>query len=118
MGLLWITLAGSGPLLLEEPEMSLHPEVVRYIPQMFARMQRRTGRQVMISTHSADMLRDTGIGLNEVLLLEPSAEGTTARAAADIEEATALLEQGCTLADVIIPRTRPANVEQLTLFGD
>ena len=26
-------LDGSGPLLLEEPELSLHPEVVRFIPQ-------------------------------------------------------------------------------------
>jgi len=25
-----------GPLLLEEPELSLHSEVVRYLPQMFA----------------------------------------------------------------------------------
>ena len=35
MGLLWAVLDGSGPLLLEEPELSLHPEVVRFIPQMF-----------------------------------------------------------------------------------
>ncbi len=118
MGLLWIALAGSGPLLLEEPELSLHSEVVRYIPQMFARMQRRTGRQVMISTHSADMLHDRGIGLNEVLILEPAAEGTTVHAAADVAEATALLEGGLSLADIVIPRTRPREVEQLTRFGD
>ncbi len=29
MGLLWSMLEGTGPLLLEEPELSLHPEVVR-----------------------------------------------------------------------------------------
>lgn len=57
MGLLWIALAGGGPLLLEEPELNLHPEVIRYIPQMFSRLQRRTGRQIMISTHSPDLLR-------------------------------------------------------------
>jgi predicted ATPase len=39
------------PLLLEEPERSLHPEVVRYIPQMFARIQRRTGRAPPPVTH-------------------------------------------------------------------
>jgi len=118
MGLLWIALAGSGPLLLEEPELSLHPEVVRYIPQMFARVQRRTGRQVMISTHSPDMLRDPGIGLNEVLLLEPSREGTTVRLASQIAEVHRLLEGGITLADSVIPQTRPMHAEQLTLFGD
>ena len=76
MGLLWAALDGDGPLLLEEPELSLHPDVVRHIPQMFARIQRKTGRQVIISTHSSDMLRDDGIGLDEVLLLKPEVEGT------------------------------------------
>jgi predicted ATPase len=60
MGLLWAVLDGRGPLLLEEPELSLHPEVIRFIPQMFARIQRRTGRQIILSTHSADLLRDEG----------------------------------------------------------
>ena len=46
-GLLWAVLDGRGPLLLEEPELSLHPEVIRFIPQMFARIQRRTGRQII-----------------------------------------------------------------------
>jgi predicted ATPase len=116
MGLLWIALDGNGPLLLEEPELSLHPEVVRHIPQMFARMQRRTGRQVMVSTHSADLLRDPGIGLNEVLVLEPSDEGTIVQPVSAIQEARHLLEGGLTLADIVIPRTGPTDIEQLTLF--
>jgi predicted ATPase len=118
MGLLWIALAGSGPLPLEEPELSLHPEVVRYIPQMFARVLRRTGRQVLISTHSPDMLHDRGIDPNEVLLLEPGTEGTTIHAAGESEETRLLLEGGLTLADIVIPRTRPQQAEQLILFGD
>ncbi|HQI25200.1 MAG TPA: ATP-binding protein, partial [Smithella sp.] len=68
MGLLWAAMEGSGPLLLEEPELSLHPEIIRLLPQMFARIQRRTARQILISTHSPDLLRDDGIGLDEVLL--------------------------------------------------
>ena len=75
LGLLWASLEGAGPLLLEEPELSLHPDVVRFIPQMFARIQRRSGRQVLTSTHSPDLLRDDGIGLNEVLLLSPEMRG-------------------------------------------
>ena len=74
LGLLWAVLDEAGPLLLEEPELSLHPDVVRVLPQMFARMQRRTGRQVLVSSHSADLLRDEGIGLDEVLLLKPDRE--------------------------------------------
>lgn len=37
-------------MLLEEPELSLHPEIVRVLPQMLARVQRRSGRQVFVST--------------------------------------------------------------------
>jgi hypothetical protein len=118
LGLLWATLDGKGPLLLEEPELSLHPEVVRFIPQMFARIQRRSGRQILVSTHSADLLRDDGIGLDEVLLLQPGAEGTSVRPASSFVEIRALLEGGLSLADAVIPRTRPEKADQLMLFGD
>jgi predicted ATPase len=118
MGLLWAILDGSGPLLLEEPELSLHPEVVRFIPQMFARIQRRTGRQIMVSTHSSDLLEDEGIGLDEVLLLEPGEEGTSVRVAKDADQIESLVASGLTIAEAAVPRTRPARVEQLALFGD
>jgi hypothetical protein len=61
-------------------------------------------------------LRDPGIGLNEVLVLEPSDEGTTVQPVSGIQEARQLLQGGLTLADVVIPRTGPAHVEQLTRF--
>lgn len=118
MGLLWAALGGGGPLLLEEPELSLHPDVIRYIPQIFARIQRRTGRQVLVSTHSADLLRDDGIGLDEVLLLQPGSEGTSLTPAKAFSEVVALLEGGVNLAEAVIPRTRPPRVEQLALFPD
>jgi predicted ATPase len=118
LGLLWATLDGSGPLLLEEPELSLHPEVIRFIPQLFARIKRRSGRQVLISTHSSDLLRDEGIGLDEALVLLPRAEGTSVSTAGSFRQIKDLLDGGMNLADVVIPRTRPENVEQLTLFGE
>lgn len=118
MGLLWATLDGAGPLLLEEPELSLHPEVVRFIPQMFARIQRRTGRQVIISTHSTDLLKDEGIGLDEVLLLLPRTEGTLVRPANAFSEIVHLLEGGISLADAVVPQTAPTRAEQLALFGE
>lgn len=116
IGLLWAVLDGSGPLLLEEPELSLHPEVVRFLPQLLARVQRQSGRQVMISTHSKDLLEDEGIGLDEVLLLEPGGEGTEVRGADSLQETRVLLEGGLTLAEAVIPRTRPERAEQLALF--
>jgi predicted ATPase len=116
LGLLWAVLAGSGPLLLEEPELSLHPEVVRYIPQMFARIQRRSGRQLVVSSHSEQLLRDEGIGLDEVLLLLPGSEGTKVKPATEFEEIPDLLGGGLTLAEAVLPKTRPEGVQQLALF--
>lgn len=116
LGLLWAVMDGGGPLLLEEPELSLHPELVRLLPQVLARVQRRTGRQIFLSTHSPDLLRDEGIGLDEVLLLEPGAEGTQVTTAGSHQEIRDLLHGGVSLADVVIPRTRPERAEQLTLF--
>jgi hypothetical protein len=96
----------------------LHPEVVRYIPQMFARMQRRSGRQIFVSTHSSDLLRDDGIGLDEVLLLSPDAEGTVVRPGGSFSGIRRLLAGGLSLAEAVIPQTRPAAAEQLALFGE
>jgi predicted ATPase len=118
LGLLWVVFDGSGPLLMEEPELSLHPDVVRFLPAMFATMQRRTGRQVLVSSHSADLLRDEGIGLDEVLLLKPHAEGTRVELATNLAHAKALVEGGVPLPDAVLPETRPPKPQQLALFGD
>ena len=112
LGLLWAVMDGSGPLLLEEPELSLHTDIVRFLPQMFANVQTRSGRQLLISTHSADLLRDEGIGLDEVLLLTPSGEGTEVVSAASREQIRHLVDGGLNLADAVLPHTRPAKPEQ------
>ncbi len=116
MGLLWAILDGHGPLLLEEPELSLHPSVIRYLPTVFSRIQRRRGRQILVSTHSQDLLQDEGIGLDEVFLLQPGREGTAVRPASDFEDVEALLEGGLSLPEAIMPRTQPSNVQQLAFF--
>ncbi len=118
LGLLWVFLDGTAPLLLEEPELSLHPAVVRHIPRMIARLGRKSGRQVMLSTHSSDLLSDEGIAPEEVLLLTPSKEDTTITVAKDDKEVRDLLEGGATLAETVLPRTAPAKAAQLSLFGD
>ena len=118
MGLLWAVMDKGGPLLLEEPELSLHPEIVRVLPQMLARVQRLSGRQVFVSTHSPDLLRDEGIGLDEAMLLVPGPEGTEVVSAGSSREVRDLLEGGLSLADIAIPKTRPENAAQLALFGD
>jgi hypothetical protein len=38
--------------------------------------QKKRARQILISTHSSDLLSDPGIAADEVLLLRPTNEGT------------------------------------------
>lgn len=116
IGLLWSVLDDGGPLLLEEPELSLHPEVVRFLPAMIASAQRRSGRQVLLSSHSSDLLHDPGLGLDEVFLLVPGDEGTTVEPAFAIADAEVLLRHGTPLADIARARTRPIDAAQLVLF--
>ena len=115
LGLLWTAFDDAGPLLLEEPEISLHPEIVRRLPAMFERMNRprKEPRQVIISTHSEDLLSDPGIGSEEVLRLEPSPGGTVF-APADEADRQSLLA-GLTVADVLMPKAAPQDIEHLTL---
>ncbi|MFY9821306.1 MAG: AAA family ATPase [Thermoanaerobaculia bacterium] len=116
LGLLWVFLDGAAPLLLEEPELSLHAAVVRQIPRMISRLGSRSGRQVLLSTHSADMLSDEGIAPEEVLMLQPSHEGTVVKVAAEDDQILALLGGDLTIADAVLPRTAPAEADQLIRF--
>lgn len=118
LGLLWALLEGNAPLLLEEPELSLHSAVVRFIPSMMNRAGRKSSRQVLISTHSADLLSDEGIAPEEVVLLEPSGDGTRAMMAVQNQQIRALLEGGLTVADAVLPLTAPRDAFQLALFGE
>ncbi len=116
LGLLWAFLDGSAPLLLEEPELSLHSAVVKHIPAMMATAGRRNGRQILITTHSYDLLSDQGIAPEETLELRPSKDGTEARIAATDPQVKALAEAGLSIADSVLPRTSPAEPDQLTLL--
>jgi predicted ATPase len=117
-GLMWAMFEGKGPLLLEEPEISLHPEVVRKLPQLLVELQdeirrmRRESlddfepRQLLISTHSDELLRDSGIGADEVLLIKPDKEGAVLKEP-DQEDRIALRNKGLTVADVLLPKSGP-----------
>jgi hypothetical protein len=80
------------------------------------RIQRQKRRQIIISTHSPDLLSDPGIGGEEVLLLTPSDEGTRAELASSIQEVRDLLEGGLTVADAALPKTVPTSLSQMDLF--
>lgn len=116
IGLFWSLLEGDAPLLLEEPELSLHSEIVKRLPALFARLQRKSKRQIFISTHSWDLLSEKGIGGEEVVMLTPGQDGTNARLASSVEEVHDLLEAGLSIADAALPRTIPPQLSQLDLF--
>jgi len=116
IALLWSLFEGDGLLLLEEPELSLNAAIVRALPSIIYRLQRKQKRQVVISTHSADLLSDKGIGGEEVLLLTPAPEGTEVQVASAIQEVRDLLEGGFSVAEAVIPRTEPKAGQQLLLF--
>jgi predicted ATPase len=118
MGLMWALMESGGALLLEEPELSLHPAVVRHLPPVFSRVGRRTGRQVIVTTHSDALLSDPGIGLDEVHLLATAHEGTSVRTAVDDNQIRLLLEGGITMADAVFPAVRPRAIENLPLFAN
>lgn len=116
IALLWALSDGHEPLLLEEPELSLNPSIVREIPRMLHRMRGKSGRQVLVSTHSADLLSDPGISLAEILLVVPGKDGPEVRVAADMEECRALLEAGLEPGAAVMPQVAPGDLEQLS-FG-
>ena len=84
---------------------------------MMARIGRKSGRQMLVSTHSADLLLDEGIAPEEVLFLEVTAEDTKVHRASDDEQIMALYEQRVPMAEAVLPRTAPKRAQQLSLFG-
>ncbi|NCJ05988.1 AAA family ATPase [Synechococcales cyanobacterium C] len=116
IGLLWSLLETDSLLLLEEPELSLNPEIVRQIPAVIHRVQGNRRRQVLMSTHSPELLNDYGIGGEEVLILQPSEEGTHVKVAADKQEILSLLQAGLSIAEAAMPYAKPVGIENLRSF--
>jgi len=117
IGLLWALQDGDGTLLLEEPELSLNEAIVEHIPLMLDRVLRdrkKAVRQVLVSTHSEKLLAVIG-DPGTVLILEPGENGTKVRPP-KADELKAM-QYGMNPAEVLLPKTRPKNVEQMGLFA-
>lgn len=116
LGFLWALLEGDSLLLLEEPELSLNSAIVSRLAGLIYRLQRVRGRQIFISTHSADLLSDRGISGEEVILLTPTPEGTTVKVVSSMPEILELLKSGMSVGEAALPYTSPRNALQLELF--
>ena len=116
LGIMWSLLEGDSLLLLEEPELSLNEDIVRRIHQLIWRMQRQAKyrRQVFITTHSDALLQDKSIDPREVVRLEPTRDGTLALESS--EDDKALIAAGYSVAEAVLPKVKPAQVDQLVLF--
>jgi predicted ATPase len=116
IGLLWSLLDGDSTLLMEEPELSLNAAIVARIPSIISRLQKSRNRQVLLSTHSADLLSDHSIGGQEVIMLTPEEEGTKIQIASSIPLVRSLLEGGMSPGEAILPHVQPKNIQLLGLF--
>lgn len=105
IGLFWSLLERGGPLLLEEPEISLNRDIVYRLASLIYRLsvpaRRRRGderhserRQVILTTHSPDLLCDQGIGSREVIVITPGRAGSVVRLLDDDPGKRKVLEAG------------------------
>ncbi len=115
-GLLWALLDGGSMLLLEEPEISLNDAIVREIPLIIDRLQRdrKSKRQIILTTHSDALLSNPGIDERCVVVLQTGSQGTTGRPLNESERQA--LNAGLSVAEVVLPKTRPEKVSQLGLW--
>lgn len=121
IGLLWAILDGNGLMLLEEPENYLHSEIVKQLPMFIANAQRtKKGitRQVIIVSHSFDILNTDTVSLNEIAVLVQEKEDTVVEIAENIPMLREKFDAGFTPADIVIPHVKPKGIAegQLTLF--
>ena len=111
ISLFWLILDGSSLLLLEEPELSLNEEIVAKLPALIDRAQRsmRRRRQIIITTHSEALLSNRAIEPNQLIVLEPSDEGTSMTGTSPSENEA--LKSGFSPAEAVLPRAQKTSVQ-------
>ena len=113
IGLMWALLDSNGPLLLEEPELSLHSDAVRQIPAIVSILQMTNVPQVIITTHSNEMLQDLGVEPEEVVLIQPTALGSIAKAANQFHRVHEIMDMDFPVGDAVRPITQADEINQL-----
>ncbi len=104
-GLFWSLLERGGLLLLEEPEISLNRDIILRLAGLIYKLsrpaRRRRGgerhserRQVILTTHSSDLLCDQGIDGWEVIYITPGKDGSIVQTMADDLGMRQVLESG------------------------
>ena len=115
IGLLWALQEGTSLLLIEEPELSLNAEIVKEIPAMLSLVSRKNKRQVLVSTHSRDLLSDKGIAPEETIILKTEKEGTVVSLASEDSTVMALYKSGLPISEAALSLAAPLDAYQLSL---
>ncbi|END01890.1 AAA family ATPase [Escherichia coli] len=112
IGLMWSLLEKRQLLLMEEPELSLNSEIVKFIPEIIENTLKgaRNQKQIIISTHSPSLLSNNIDG-NNIILFTASENGTTARTPTDDE--LDAMRAGFSAAEIMLPHTPPANISKI-----
>ncbi len=111
LAILWEALDGKGPLLIDEPDLSLDPALAGELLSMLGSVLRRT-RQTLITTEAKEVAGDSRLDAKEILLLVPEEEETEVRPALNAEDAPALLDGRLRTG----PELVPIDENQLFLF--
>jgi predicted ATPase len=115
LGLVWSLQERGGPLLLEEPELSLNSAVVSQLAPLFARATRNSKRQVLVTTHSAELLSNN-VRADEAFVLNPTEEGTEIALATTLKGVVTEVAAGLPLGELLTARTRIKDIERLPLL--
>ncbi|GAB6394040.1 MAG: putative ATPase [Bacteroidales bacterium] len=118
IGFLFALIDNNGVILLEEPEINLHSGIVAQIPEFIAKIQRskktKANVQILITTHSYDLLSGRGVSPDEVLLLQNTQEGTTIQNISDTSPIKAMIDSGISIAEAVISYTKPKDIETMS----
>ena len=107
IAMLWTLLASNSMILLEEPELSLHKRIVEQIPDLIYKTRqsrKKSGGQIVISTHSEAMLSGKSIEGN-FLILKPGKGGEATSIDAPSDSDKRAMRNGLSPADVLLPQT-------------
>jgi predicted ATPase len=118
LGIIWALFEDNSLLLLEEPEVSLNASILNHIPSLIYRItsKKKKRQQILISTHSIDLLSNAGIAGEEVLVFEPGKKGTEIKPSSSFEDIRLLLESGLKPSEIMVPLIRPKDIVEMELF--
>lgn len=107
IALIWTLMSSDNVILLEEPELSLNGKIVEQIPRMLSQAhasRRKSGGQVLISTHSPQLLSSNSI-TGSFLILSPKEHGESTEIDEPAEIDAQAMRAGMSPADILLPKT-------------